>query len=42
MDEAIEPLSQSRSMFLLEALLSMVNESAEHTDGALFDMLNRS
>lgn len=42
MDEAMEPFSQSRSMFLLEALLNMGSESTEHTDGALVDTLNTS
>lgn len=37
MDEAIEPFSQSRSMFLLDALLSIGNDSIEHTDPALDD-----
>lgn len=35
MEEAIEPLSQSLSMFLLDALLNMGNDSIEHTDSAL-------
>lgn len=35
MEEAIEPLSQSLSMFLLDALLSIGNDSTEHTDPAL-------
>lgn len=37
MEEAIEPLSQSLSMFLLDALLSTGNESIEQTDPALED-----
>lgn len=37
MEEAIEPLSQSLSMFLLDALLSTGNESMEQTDPALED-----
>lgn len=37
MEEAIEPLSQSLSMFLLDALLSTGNESMEQTDPALGD-----
>lgn len=37
MEEAIEPFSQSRSMFLLDALLSTGNDSIEHTDPALDD-----
>lgn len=37
MEEAIEPLSQSLSMFLLDALLSTGNESMEQTDPALKD-----
>lgn len=37
MDEAMEPFSQSLSMFLLEARLSMGNDSTEHTDPALED-----
>lgn len=40
MEEAMEPLSQSLSMFLLEALLSTGKESMEQTDAALED--NRS
>lgn len=39
MEEAIEPLSQSLSMFLLEALLRAGNDSTEHTDPALEDRL---
>lgn len=39
MDDAIEPFSQSRSIFLLDALLSMGNDSIEHTDSALEDIL---
>lgn len=35
MEEAIEPLSQSLSMFLLDALLSTGKESMEQTDPAL-------
>lgn len=38
MEEAIEPFSQSRSMFLLEALLRG-NDSIEHTDPALKENL---
>lgn len=37
MEEAIEPLSQSLSMFLLDALLSTGKESMEQTDPALED-----
>lgn len=37
MDEAMEPFSQSLSMFLLDALLSIGNDSMEHTDPALKD-----
>lgn len=37
MDEAIEPFSQSLSMFLLDALLITGNNSIEHTDPALKD-----
>lgn len=37
MEEAIETFSQSRSMFLLEALLRG-NDSIEHTDPALKKM----
>lgn len=35
----MEPLSQSLSMFLLDALLSIGNDSIEHTDPALEDAL---
>lgn len=35
MDEAIEPFSQSRSMFLLEVLLRTGKDSMEHTEAAL-------
>lgn len=37
MEEAMEPLSQSLSMFLLEALLSTGKESMEQTEAALED-----
>lgn len=33
----MEPFSQSLSMFLLDALLSIGNDSIEHTDPALKD-----
>lgn len=35
----MEPFSQSLSMFLLDALLSIGNDSIEHTDPALKDTL---
>lgn len=38
-EEAMEPFSQSLSMFLLDALLSTGNDSIEHTDPALKDAL---
>lgn len=38
-EEAMEPFSQSLSMFLLDALLSTGNDSIEHTDPALEDTL---
>lgn len=37
MEEAMEPFSQSLSMFLLDALLSPGIDSMEHTDPALED-----
>lgn len=35
----MEPFSQSLSMFLLDALLSIGNDSIEHTDPALEDTI---
>lgn len=42
MEDAIEPLSQSRSMFLLFTLLSVGKDSVEHTDPALAEHTCRS
>jgi len=39
MEEAMEPFSQSRSMFLLDALLSIGYDSIEHTEAALEDTI---
>lgn len=42
MEDVMEPFSQSRSMFLLEALLNMGKDSVEHTDSALKEYHNKS
>lgn len=39
MEDAMEPFSQSLSMFLLDALLSMGKDSMEHTDSALEEQI---